>query len=66
MKYLRLSWRLLRINVLREMAYRAHFFGQSLQAVISLISGLLGLAVVDIHGTLNGWNAGELLALLGI
>ncbi|HVU66629.1 MAG TPA: ABC-2 family transporter protein [Ktedonobacteraceae bacterium] len=66
MKYLRLSWRLLRINVLREMAYRAHFFGQSLQAVFSLISGLLGLAVVDIHGTLNGWNAGELLALLGI
>ncbi len=66
MRYVRLSWRLLWLNVLREMAYRTHFLGQSLQALLSLVSGLLGLAVVDLHGTLNGWNAGELLALLGV
>ncbi len=66
MRYIRLSWRLWRLNVLRETAYRANFFGQSLQAVFALVSGLLGLAVVDVHGALNGWNAGQLLALLGI
>ncbi|HEY3991836.1 MAG TPA: ABC-2 family transporter protein [Ktedonobacteraceae bacterium] len=66
MRYVRLSWRLLRLNFLRETAYRANFFGQSLQAVFSLVSGLLGLAAVDVHGALNGWNAGQLLALLGI
>lgn len=66
MRYLRLSWRLVRLNFLRETAYRANFFGQSLQALFSLASGLLGLAVVDVHGALNGWNADQLLALLGI
>lgn len=66
MRYARLSWHLLRLNVLRETAYRANFFGQSLQAIFSLVSGLLGLAVVEVHGALNGWNAGQLLALLGV
>ena len=65
MRYTRLSWHLIRLNFLRETAYRANFFGQSLQAVFSLVSGLLGLAIVDVHGALNGWNAGQLLALLG-
>jgi ABC-2 type transport system permease protein len=66
MRYVRLSGRLLRLNFLRETAYRANFFGQSLQAVLSLATGLLGLAVVDVHGALSGWNAGQLLALLGV
>ncbi len=52
--------------MLRELAYRANFFGQSLQAVFALASGLLGLALVDMHGALNGWNAGQLLVLLGV
>lgn len=66
MRYVRLSGRLLRLNFLRETAYWANFFGQSLQAVLSLATGLLGLAVVDVHGALSGWNAGQLLALLGV
>ena len=66
MRYIRLSWRLLRLNVLRELAYRANFLGQILQAIFALVSGLLGLALVDAHGALNGWNAGQLLILLGV
>lgn len=66
LRYISLSWRLLRLNLLRETAYRANFFGQSLQAVFSLVSGLLGLAIVEVNGSLNGWNAGQLLALLGV
>lgn len=66
MRYFLLCWRLLRINLLRETAYRANFLGQLLQSFLSLGSGLLGLEVVTSHGQLNGWDGNRLLLLLGI
>src|SRR5438552_1407457 len=67
MSYLRLLGVYLRVGVLNELEYRANFYFQVLQVVISLVTGLAGLAVVFAHSrTLGGWSADELLALLGV
>jgi ABC-2 type transport system permease protein len=67
MSYLRLLAVYLRLAVLNELEYRVNFYVQVLQAAISLATGVAGLAVVFAHTTtLGGWNADELLALLGV
>jgi len=52
---------------MNEMAYRANFFTQIFQAVISLTLALGGLAVVfNQTDSLAGWRPAELTALVGI
>jgi ABC-2 type transport system permease protein len=67
MPYLRLLYTFFRLGVLNELQYRANFWVNLLQAVLSVGTALGGLAVVFRHtDTLGGWRPGELLALLGI
>lgn len=67
MAYLRLIWVFFRIGILNELAYRANFYVQLLQSLLSLGMALAGLAVVFSHtDTLGGWKADEILALIGV
>lgn len=67
MIYLRLLWIYLRLGIMNEMAYRINFLVQLFQSLLSLGTGLAGLAIVFAHtDTLGGWRAAELLALLGV
>jgi ABC-2 type transport system permease protein len=67
MNQLRVLWTFFRLGALHELAYRANFFTQILQALLSLAFALGGLAIV-FHQTdrLAGWHTNELLALVGI
>jgi ABC-2 type transport system permease protein len=65
MIYLALNY--LRVGIQNEMQYRANFFIQLLQSLISLAVGLIGLWLVFSHTTeLNGWSQPELLMVMGI
>jgi len=67
MNYLRLFWVFVRLGVLNELAYRANFYIQCLQSLMSLGIGLAGIAVVFAHTpALGGWQPAELVALLGV
>ena len=67
MRFLRMIWVFLRLNVLNEVAYRGNFFTQFFRSLLSLGTGLLGLTVIFAHtGSLNGWRPAEVLALLGV
>ena len=67
MTYLRLLWVYLRVGVLNELQYRANFFMQVFQSVLSLTVALGGLAIVFSHtDNLGGWRPDELLALVGV
>jgi ABC-2 type transport system permease protein len=56
-----------RIGLMSEMAYRANFLIQLLQATMTLATALAALAVVFSHTEhLGGWKAVELVALLGV
>lgn len=67
MKILTLAWSYLRIGIANELQYRVNFFVQLLQSLISLGSGLVGLALVFGHTTtLGGWSQPELLAVMGV
>ena len=67
MSYLRLLWTFFRLGALNELAYRANFFTQLLQSLLSLGLSLGGLAVVfNQTDTLGGWYPAELIALVGI
>jgi ABC-2 type transport system permease protein len=67
MSYLRLIWTFFRVGILNELAYRVNFYVQLFQSFISLGTALAGLAVVFSHTeTLGGWQANEILVLLGI
>jgi ABC-2 type transport system permease protein len=64
---LRLIGIFFRIGAQNEMQYRANFFIQLLSSIISLSTGLVGLALVFSHtATLAGWKPMELLAVMGI
>jgi ABC-2 type transport system permease protein len=57
----------LRIGLMNELQYRVNFFIQVLQSLISLGTGLIGLALVFQHTTdLAGWTRPELLAVMGV
>jgi viologen exporter family transport system permease protein len=65
MLYLALNY--LRVGIQNEMQYRANFFIQLLQSLISLATGLIGLWLVFSHTSeLNGWSQPELLVVMGI
>lgn len=67
MSYFRLLWLYIRLGALNELEYRANFFIQLFEALVSLGTALAGLGVVFAHtSTLAGWRADELLALLGV
>ncbi len=67
MQLFRLLGTFFRIGILNETAYRANFFMQILQALISLGSALILLQTIFSYTTtLDGWNATELLALVGV
>ena len=67
MHYLRIFWTFFRLGILHELAYRANFFTQIFQALLSMGLGLGGLAVVfNQTDTLGGWYPDELIALVGI
>ena len=67
MHYIKLIWTFFRIGVLNEMAYRVNFYVQLLQSVLNLGTAIAGLAIVFAHtDTLGGWQAVDILALLGV
>jgi ABC-2 type transport system permease protein len=56
-----------RLGALNELQYRANFWINLLQSVLSLAAALAGMSVVFYHtDALAGWQPMELLALLGI
>jgi ABC-2 type transport system permease protein len=67
MTLVRLFWSYFRVGALNELQYRANFLIQLFQSALSLIVGLVGLALVFNHtDSLNGWSPSELLAVMGI
>jgi ABC-2 type transport system permease protein len=67
MRSLGLIWVFLRVNALNELQYRANFFVQLFQSLISLLTGLAVIALVFSHTQqLNGWSQPELLCVMGI
>ncbi|MFI5957615.1 ABC transporter permease [Cryptosporangium sp. NPDC051539] len=62
-----LGWRLLRVQILNELQYRANFFVQLLQSVLSIGISLVvvGLVFAQIHD-LNGWTKPQLMAFVGV
>ena len=67
MHYIKLIWIFFRIGLLNEMAYRVNFYVQLLQSVLNLGTAIAGLAIVFSHtDTLGGWQAVDILALLGV
>jgi ABC-2 type transport system permease protein len=64
MLYLALNY--LRVGIQNEMQYRANFFVQLVQSLISLATGLIGLWLVFSQtNELNGWTESELLVVMG-
>ena len=67
MTTLRIVWLFVRIGILNELEYRANFFVQLLQSAIGVAFWLANLWIIFSHtSTLAGWNAAELVALLGV
>ncbi len=67
MNIFRIAWTFLRIGIANEFQYRANFFIQLLQSLISLGVGLVGLSLVFSYTSqLNGWSQPELLAVMGV
>ena len=56
-----------RLGALNELQYRANFWLNLFQSILSLLAALAGMSVVFYHtDALAGWQPMELLALLGI
>ncbi len=67
MSQLRLAWIFFRLGALNELEYRANFFVQLFQALLSIGTALAALSIVFSHTTaLAGWREDQLVALLGI
>jgi len=67
LRYLHIGGLFLRIGALTELEYRANFFIQIFQSIVSLVISLGGLTVIfENTESLNGWTADELLALVGV
>jgi len=67
MSYLRLFGAFFRVSVRGELAYRANFFIQLFQSLLSLGISLAGLAVIFSYtDTLGGWRPDQVLALVGV
>jgi ABC-2 type transport system permease protein len=67
MSIIKLGWLYFKIGAMNELQYRANFFVQLFQSLISLGTGLVGLALVFRHTqSLAGWKEPELLAVMGV
>jgi len=67
MKYLRLLAAFFRVSIMGELAYRANFFWQLFQSLLSLAISLVGLGIIFSYtDTLGGWRPDEILALVGV
>ena len=67
MNYLRLITAFSRVGVMGEVAYRANFFFQLLQSLISLGVSLAGITIIFSYtDSLGGWSVAEILALVGV
>jgi ABC-2 type transport system permease protein len=67
MRYFRLFGTYFRVGVLNELQYRVNFFAQLFQSLLSLGTGLIGLALVFSYtDSLGGWGRAELLAVMGV
>lgn len=67
MRYLRILRLFFRLGVLNELEYRANFFIQVFQSLLSLVVALGGIAVIFDHTTsVNGWRSQELLMVIGV
>jgi ABC-2 type transport system permease protein len=63
----KLIWIFLHIGAMNEFQYRVNFFIRLIQSLVSLGTGLIGLALVFSHTTtLAGWTRSELLAVMGV
>ena len=67
MSYLRLVIAYFRLGVMGEAAYRANFFFQLFQSILSLLVAVAGVAVVFSYtSSIGGWGPDEILVLVGI
>ena len=67
MLYLRLLHVFFKVSLLNELAYRANFWVQLFQTLISFATAIGGLAVIFSHtDNLGGWRPTELVMLLGV
>ena len=67
MSNFRLFWTYFKIGAMNELQYRVNFFVQLFQSLLSLATGLVGLALVFSHtNELAGWSRPELLAVMGV
>ncbi|HEV8420361.1 MAG TPA: ABC-2 family transporter protein [Actinomycetota bacterium] len=63
----RLAWVFFRIGAMNELQYRLNFFIYVFQAMLTLGTGLVVLALVFSYTTdLGGWSRPELLAVMGV
>jgi len=63
----RLAFTFLRIGVMNEVQYRANFFIQLVQSLLTIATGLTALALVFSHtDELGGWSRPQLLAVMGV
>jgi len=63
----RLAWSFFRVGAMNELQYRANFFIQLLQSLLTLGAGLVGLAVVfGRTKELAEWSRPQLLAVMGV
>jgi ABC-2 type transport system permease protein len=67
MSYLRQLVMYFRLGLMGEAAYRANFFFQLFQAVLSLLVAVAGVGVVFSYtSSIGGWGPDEILVLVGI
>ena len=63
----RLAVTFLRVGVMNEVQYRANFFIQLFQSMMTIATGLTALALVFSHtDELGGWSRPQLLAVMGV
>jgi viologen exporter family transport system permease protein len=63
----RLAWVFFRVGAMNELQYRVNFFISVFQALLTLATGLIVLALVFSYTTdLRGWSRPELLAVMGV
>src|SRR5208283_20910 len=67
MKFWRLLSAFFRVNLLGELAYRANFYIQLFQSLVSLGIAIAGLGIIFSYtDSLGGWRPNEVLALVGV
>ncbi|HEY3208787.1 MAG TPA: ABC-2 family transporter protein [Actinomycetota bacterium] len=63
----RLAWVFFRVGAMNELQYRVNFLIYVFQALLTLATGLIVLALVFSYTTeLRGWSRPELLAVMGV